>query len=367
MPKSTGDKRPTSPGLPKNSRILVAGSKQLATSLGTTQKSIKINELAQKRPRLGTTPDLFHVEKQIEFQDVEMGVLESGVPYLTSRGLAKMIGIDHGPFHRLTTNWVEESSRPRGRAIQKLLEEHEYFEDSLYLRAEYRGVEVNSFTEPVCLALLEYYAFVADERREKALSAFRSLARLKFREFVYDAVGYRPEQKILDSWQHFHDRVDLTQDAAPVGFFGVFSEIAFLIVPMIRSGVMISDKVVPDISVGRYWSEYWQDNNLDQAFGPRTKYDLEYPSYYPQATKAWPSYAYPNSALGEFRDWIRKNYLSLYFPTYLFNQATKGKLTRAVALQTTKAFGLPAIDFNPAPKATRSRRADRLPPPSNLQ
>lgn len=28
-------------------------------------------------------PELFHVEKQVEFDGVEMGVLENGVPYLT--------------------------------------------------------------------------------------------------------------------------------------------------------------------------------------------------------------------------------------------------------------------------------------------
>lgn len=328
-----------------------------AKELGTGVKPNKNNALAPVKAGLGTTPDLFHVERQIEFEDVEMGVLESGVPYLTSRGLAKMIGIDHGPFHRLTAGWAEESLKPRGRAIQKLLEEHKYFETSLFLRAEYKGTEINAFTEPVCLALLEYYAFVAEERREKAISAFRSLARLKFREFIYDAVGYNPEQKLLDSWRHFHDRVDMTHDAAPVGYFGVFREIAFMIVPMIRSGIMISDKVVPDISVGKYWSEYWQDNNFDSVYGERTQYDHEYPSYYPQAVKGWPSFAYPNASLGVFRDWLQSNYIYMYFPNYLFNQATKGKVPHAIAQQASAAFGLPAIDFS------SSSSRPRLPKP----
>lgn len=328
----------------------------ISGGLGTESNTNKNNDLAAIEPRLGTTADLFHVEKQIEFQDVEMGVLESGVPYLTSRGLAKMIGIDHGPFHRLTANWKEEGTKPRGRAIQRLLEENRYFEDSLYLRAEYKGVEVNAFTEPVCLALLEYYAFVADERREKAISAFRSLARLKFREFIYEAVGYKPEQQQLDSWRNFHDRIDMTKDAVPIGYFGIFREIAAMIVPLINNGIIISDKVVPDISVGSRWSEYWKDNDLDQVFGARTQYAHEYPSYYPQAIKPWPSFAYPNAALGAFRDWLQSHYISMYFPSYLFNQAAKGNVTKAIAQKATQAFGLPALNFTPATRATRKKK-----------
>ena len=75
-------------------------SKVVATSSGHQKNTLKISTLPSDGASLGTTPmqpSLFHVEKQIEFQDVEMGVLESGVPYLSGRGLARMIGIDHGP------------------------------------------------------------------------------------------------------------------------------------------------------------------------------------------------------------------------------------------------------------------------------
>ena len=57
---------------------------------------------------------LFHIEKQVEIDSIEMGVLDSGVPYLTGRGLERMCGVGHGPFHRLTTNWQEEKNKPRG-------------------------------------------------------------------------------------------------------------------------------------------------------------------------------------------------------------------------------------------------------------
>jgi len=317
-------------------------SASLVNKLGTTIKQNKNKLLHSSDVVLGTTPiqeSLFHVEKQIEFQDVEMGVLESGVPYLTGRGLARMIGIDHGPFHRLTTNWAEEKSKPRGKVISQLLEQSGYTEESLYLRAEFNGLEINAFTEPVCLALLEYYAFLAEEKRQKAIDAFRALARLKFREFVYDAVGYTPEQKALDSWKHFHDRVDMTMDAAPNGFFGVFREIAIMIVPMIRAGIIISDRVVPDISVGKAWSTFWEENKLAEVHGDRTRYDHEYPPYYPQAkSNPQPSFAYPDSALGTFRSWLKQHYIINKFPKYLLGQAKLGKLPIIIANKAIESF-----------------------------
>lgn len=50
----------------------------------------------------GATPlqqELFHVERQIEIDGVEMGVLENGIPYLTGRGLERMCGVGHGMNH----------------------------------------------------------------------------------------------------------------------------------------------------------------------------------------------------------------------------------------------------------------------------
>lgn len=184
----------------------------VSKSKGAIEKTSNNNVLDVNAMVLGATPiqqSLFHVEKQAIVNDIEMGVLESGVPYLTGRGLERMCGVAHGPFHRLTSNWSDEKLKPRGKAILQILEESNYTEDSLYVRAEQNGVEITAFTEPVCLALLEYFAFVSEDPREQAVKAFRTLAKTKFREFVYAAVGYTPDQKLLDSWKHFHDRVSI--------------------------------------------------------------------------------------------------------------------------------------------------------------
>ncbi|EPI8455083.1 hypothetical protein ACS90Y_004506, partial [Yersinia enterocolitica] len=184
--------------------------------------------------------------------------------------------------------------KPRGQEIQNLLDSYNYQEDELFIRAEMNGREVTAFSEPVVMSLIEYYAYVADEKRDQAAHAFRTLARTKFREFVYQAVGYNPEQRMLDSWRHFHDRIDMTTDKVPDGYFCVFREIASMIVPMIRSGVMVSDKVIPDISVGRFWSEFWDENGLSRTYGNRKKFNHEYPDYYPQSkSNPQPSHAYP--------------------------------------------------------------------------
>jgi len=313
------------------------------TFLVNTGEPSKINNLTADSGHLVTTPmqgELFHVERQVEFDDVEMGVLNSGVPYLTGRGLAKMCGVDHAALHRLTTNWSDEQFKPRGRAIKQLLEQSGYREAQLFLRAELNGVLINAFTEQVCMALLEYYAFVADEKREKAAQTFRTLARVKFREFVYQAVGYSPEAAVLESWRHFHDRIDLTTSAVPNGYFCVFAQIAGLIVPMIRSGVNINHATVPDISVGRYWSEYWVENNLSSLHGERIKYSHAYPEYYPQAkSNPQPAFAYPNSAWGIFQEWLKSNYLEGQpFPKYLSGQVSKGTLSISTANKVLQTF-----------------------------
>lgn len=289
--------------------------------------------------KIGDQQHLFRVDRQIEIDDVEMGVLESGVPYLTGRGLERMCGLGRGPFVRLTNNWDEEKLKPRGIQIKEILEQNGYFEDELYLKAEYKGREINAFTEPVCLAILEYYAFVVDEPRPQAIQAFRNLARLKFRDFVYQATGYSPDQKTLDSWKYFHDRIDLTVSAVPDGYFGVFNEAASLIVPMIRNGVIVSDKVIPDISVGIAWSKHWKDCNLESLHGERINYQHNYPEYYPQSqSNPQAPFAYPLSCIGEFRKWLKDQYITTQLPKYLFNQAKKGSIQAPLANKVIEAL-----------------------------
>ncbi len=302
-------------------------------------ESFKIKELQQKIDDLGTGSQgqLFHVEKQIEHDGIEMGVLENGIPYLSESGLARMCGINRSSLNRLAAGWAEEKTKPRGRVIQALLSRENFDSDTLFIRCESNGIPINAYTEPVCIALLEYYAFEASEQKEEAQNAFRTLARISFRSFVYTAVGYRPETDLLSSWKHFIDRVDLTANAVPKGYFCIFSEIAPIVVPMIKAGLIVTDKVIPDISVGKLWSKYWTDNNLDNEMGERIRFPHNYPDYYRQAlSNPQPAYAYPEVALGLFRSWLR-TYIESKFPKYLLTKAKEGFIEKESA---TKALAL---------------------------
>lgn len=297
--------------------------------------------LAQKSTDLVAPPrqaELFKVEKQVEINGVEMGVLENGVPFLTESGLSRMCGIHRKVLYSLSMNWPKERKRPRGRLIDEILKSTGYTENSLFIQSENKGAVINAYSEPVCLALLEYYAFVVDEPREQAIRAFRTLARKTFRTFIYDAVGYHPDQRIIYSWRHFHDRIDMTLDSVPPGYFSVFQEIASMIVPMIRAYIIISDKVVPDISVGKTWSNYWKLNGLDE-FGERIQYAHSYPLYYPQAkSNPQPSYAYPDGILGIFRAWLRREYIVSKLPTYLTRQTGQGTVSKETATKVIESL-----------------------------
>ncbi len=264
---------------------------------------------------------LYIVEKQIEYDGVEMGVLENGIPYLTERGLARMCGITRTSLAELSANWNLERTKPRGKEIAKILAEHNYKDENLFLNSELNGNPIKAYPEPVCLSLLEYYSFVVSNPRKEAQNAFRTLARTTFRAFIYSATGYSPEQRKIQSWKNFHDRIDMTAMSVPDGYFGIFHEIAYMIVPMIHNGVLISDKVVPDISVGKLWAKYWKENNLDAEYGKPIKYEHNYPSYYPQSkSNPQPAYAYPEPALGHFRKWLRENYIQKNFPKYIISK-----------------------------------------------
>ena len=268
---------------------------------------------------------LFHVEKQIERDGIEMGVLENGMPYLSERGLAKMCGISRTVLNRLASSWEEERDKPRGRAIAKLLKPSGFSGSTLFIACEVNSKPTNAYIEPVCLALLEYYAFDASEQKLAAQNAFRTLAKVTFRKFVYEAVGYSPETQFIENWKHYADRIDLTKSSVPVGYFCIFSEIAPMIVPLIQAGLPVTDKIIPDISVGKTWSTFWTEQNLDELCGARIRYEHNYPAYYPQAkSNPQPAWAYPEVALGIFRQWLRTNYIEKKLPKYLAVKAKAG-------------------------------------------
>lgn len=277
---------------------------------------------------------LFNVAAQKEVDGVEMGVLDNGITYLTESGLARMCGIDRKTLNEIATMWDNGSESQRLLSIVEKLQGAGYEEKSLYLKSmdQTKGQEVNAYPGPVCLALLEYYAFDAKDKKEQALKAFRALARVSFDEFIYQAVGYNPKDIFSIVWRQYHDRVSLAANSVPIGYFGVFHEISGLIVDLINAGIPAGPSIVPDISVGQIWSGHWNQIGGDQKYGARIRYEHNYPQYFTQASSnPQTPYAYPESALPEFRRWFREDYIPEKYPKYIMG--LRGKIT----VQTAKA------------------------------
>ena len=287
--------------------------------------------------------------KEAEIDGIQMGVLNDGTPYLTARGLALMCGIDNSVLIRMANNWPEERLKPRGRKIEALLAIQGHAGPGLYLRAFGKGGESHAYPDAVCMAILEYYAFEAEQgENATALRNFRILARSSFRAFIYNRCGYDPNKSIPDSWRTFHERI-LLNDQVPVGYFSVFREIADLVVHMIQSGCALDDHTVPDASVGLAWSKYWTDQGLAKDYGERLKHPHFFPDWFPQAAvnpvDAW---IYPVHALGSFRVWLYDHYAKVSFPKYL-----DGKVKSGVFLPSSAELVLSAV------------RRPELPPPDS--
>lgn len=298
-----------------------------------------MNELVQHHPQMELIPI-----KEVEIDGIQMGVLNDGTAYLTARGLARMCGIDHTVILRLANRWDEEQYKPRGRRIRESLLSQGYPRNDLYIRTQARGSETLAFPDVVCMAVLEYYAFDAGlGNNSAALSNYRLLARSSFRAFIYNRCGYDPQQAIPDSWRTFHERI-LLNDQIPVGYFSVFREIADLVVHMIQAGCPLDSHTIPDLSVGKVWGTYWQNNSMDESYGLRVKHPHNFPDWFPQAVinpvEAW---IYPVAALGDFRVWLYENYIPNSFPKYIDGKVKKGVFLPSSAQLMISAVSRPIL------------------------
>lgn len=263
------------------------------------------------------------VEVENDVGGVEMGVLENGMAYLTQRGLSAMSGAARSTIQEISKEWEDNfgsGMEPPGRVrwFSDYLRESGYDMPTLYIETERNGTAHYAYSDAVCMAFIEYYAFEAQRKNETAMANYRRLARYGLNKFIYDALGYRP----TDKWAYFNDRVSLLNDATPEGCFIVFKEVTGMIVDLIRAGLPISDKTIPDISVGQIWADHWNKNRLTERFGARCGYNHYYPSYYPQAkSNPQSAWAYPEDALPEFRRWFRNIYLPTKYPSYILKKS----------------------------------------------
>lgn len=290
-------------------------------------KSSASNTLPAKSSARAATSDQLPLDLGVEVEKnvggIEMGVLENGMPYLTQRGLAAMSGAARATIFEITREWAEGFDKPtspgnRLAFFQNYLFENGYRQPQLFVEVMKDGTPYYAYPDIVCMAVIEFYAFEAQRTNDAAIENYRRLARYGLQKFIYDALGYVPP----DKWRYYHDRVSLTAASAPDGYFIIFHEISGMIIDLINAGLTVNDKTIPDISVGRVWSDHWRAKNLEALFGDRVQYEHNYPNYYAQsASNPQTPWAYPNGALPEFRRWFMHEYLTTRFPRYILERA----------------------------------------------
>lgn len=260
--------------------------------------------------------------KEVEIDGIEMGVLNDGTAYLSQRGLAKMCGVDRKVISALTDNWAEEQNKPRGKTIAEHLRAVGYDMSSLYI--ETRGATSTTFaySDAVCMAVLEYYAFDSTQgNNETALKNYRLLARSSFKTFIYQQVGYTPEPCFIGLEQRL-----LLNASLPVGYWSILIESSDIMLQLARVGLDLNSTTVPDISIGIAWSSYWKIEKLFEQHGESKKYRHQYPKGYPQADAKIEAAIYPNTVLPIFRKWLQEIYIPNKLQPYLRSKVTTGHL-----------------------------------------
>ena len=270
-----------------------------------------------------------------------MGVLSDGTPFLTQRGLAVLCGVENAHIGTISSQWNDEIEKPRIRKIRDIIESHGSAIDKPHLELKIGGRIVFGYREELCLAVLEYYAFEAGQfKQEEALKHYRLLAGRGLKEIVYQALGYNPEQQLDKRWQPFLDRVSRLYNAVPIGYFSIFREISEMVVTLGENGVFMNDGIIPDISVGKAWGAHWVEQELDKKFSSREKYEHNYPDYFPQSTSnPQHSWCYPDSALAHFRNWYQYDYVrGGRFRNYVEGQVRQNKIEAEVGKMAVEAY-----------------------------
>ncbi|MGH9721040.1 MAG: hypothetical protein ACRD8O_12575 [Bryobacteraceae bacterium] len=282
------------------------------------------------------------IERQIEIDGVGMGVLSDGTPFLTGRGLARLCGVHNSVIFDLSSGWTEEPTKARVKSIKDLLLQRGITAEFPYLAIKQRSGTFFAYPDALCLAVLEYYAFDAGSNvKDVAQKNYRLLAGTALRNFIYTQVGYDPNYIVPDAWRQFHDRVSLTYNSCPRGYFGIFKEMADMIVTLGQAGLQINSKFVPDIGVGRHWAKHWMANSGEEKYGQRIQFEHNYPNYFPQArSNPQDSWCYPDSALGEFRRWLRDDYIGQgKFAKYITDKVRHQELPASFAQLAIAAYG----------------------------
>jgi hypothetical protein len=269
-----------------------------------------------------------------DVEGVEMGVFADGTTYLTESGLASLCGVSRSSIQKQRDAWRLGS---RDNPLQRRLVEEGYDDKELFVAVSHRGSDANAYPEPVCRAVLHYYALDVPNPSAQSKASLSRLTQAGLRLFVYRSVGYDPGRQVPEIWKEFHDRMLL--ESSPVGYFSVFKELADFTMAAIRGGLACDERTIPDISIGKTWGNHWVENGLEGKYGSRIPHEHNYPDYFPQArSNPQEIWVYPEAAIPAFRTWMRNAYFPQKFPRYLSEQVKKGSLHPAAAEALLKAL-----------------------------
>ncbi len=258
-----------------------------------------------------------------EVDGIEMGVLQDGTPFLTGAGLAKACGVPRSVIYERAKDWKDGK---RDGKLARLLADAGFDEELMYTPLD--NGRVYAFTDSVCTIVIEYYAL--ENANPTAQKTMRILVRQGIRDFIFRSIGFDPRTTLPRGWRDFHDRLLLAK--LPSTFFSIFRELSDFLLRAMQAGLPIADHTVPDISVGRIWSSFWEENDYDTKYGARQKHPHNYPDYYPQsASNPQDIWIYPIEGLGAFRRWLDETYIPEKFPAYLDGKVKKLVLARSEA------------------------------------
>ncbi|MEP3277049.1 MAG: hypothetical protein ABJN26_06215 [Stappiaceae bacterium] len=303
-----------------------------------TSNANEIKALAPKQRSEEITSSQGELDLGIELErdvgGIGMGVLSDGTPYLNQRGLAALCGVQNTHIGNISTQWSFKIEKPRIKAIKSILEKAGFIAGTAHFEISHRNVKHLCYPAEVCLAVLEYYAFDAGSNcQPQARDNYRMLAGSKLREMIYSQVGYDPTGRHQNRFEKWHDRISLNYRSAPNGFFHVFNEAHTIIYELIQAGAPVDEKTVVDISIGLYWSRYWEENDLELLYGERGRYPHRYPDDHPQS-KSNPqvSWCYPLDSLGAYRLWLQNTYIAGgKFRKYISGKSKKGEFPPSIA------------------------------------
>lgn len=273
------------------------------------------------------------VERQRDVGGIGMGVLSDGTPFLTGRGLARLVDIENLHIRTISQDWNETPLKPRIKGIKDILKKRGITASEAHIEVNDGSRIIHAYPDAICLAVLEYYAFDAASPREAARDNYRLLAGKALQELIYSQVGYDPTGRYKDRFQKWHERIELNHQSAPKGFFSVFNEAHTIIYEMIQAGADVGEKTVVDISIGQHWSKHWDEYGLAAEYGGRIRYPHRYPDSHPQSkSNPQDAWCYPLSALGRYREWLQNDYIEGgKFSKYIDGKVKRRELPPSVA------------------------------------